>query len=48
MLHYFLQVIGFQLFFLIIYDIVLKKETFFNLNRAYLLITALLSVYYHL
>ena len=44
MLHYILQTIAFQLFFLIIYDAFLKKETFFNWNRAYLLITALLSV----
>ncbi|VAV82828.1 Regulatory sensor-transducer, BlaR1/MecR1 family / TonB-dependent receptor, partial [hydrothermal vent metagenome] len=44
MLHYILQTIAFQLFFLIIYDVFLKKETFFNWNRAYLLITALLSV----
>ena len=44
MLHYILQVVAFQLLFLIIYDIFLQKETFFNLNRAYLLVTALLSV----
>ena len=44
MLHYILQVITFQLLFLIIYDLFLRKETFFNLNRAYLLITAVLSV----
>jgi BlaR1 peptidase M56/Gram-negative bacterial TonB protein C-terminal len=44
MLHYILQTIAFQLFFLIIYDLFLKKETFFNWNRAYLLVTALLSI----
>jgi len=44
MLHYILQTIAFQLFFLIIYDVFLKKETFFNWNRTYLLITALLSI----
>ncbi|WP_051605467.1 M56 family metallopeptidase [Sediminibacter sp. Hel_I_10] len=44
MVHYYLQVVAFQLFFLIIYDLFLKKETFFNWNRAYLLVTALLSV----
>lgn len=44
MLHYILQVIAFQLLFLIIYDVFLKKETFFNLNRAYLLLTTILSV----
>ncbi|MCD2257856.1 M56 family metallopeptidase [Psychroserpens luteolus] len=44
MLHYILQVVTFQLLFLIIYDVFLRKETFFNLNRVYLLGTALLSV----
>lgn len=44
MLHYILQVVAFQLGFLIIYDVFLRKETFFNWNRAYLLITALLSI----
>ena len=44
MLHYILQTVAFQLFFLIIYDVFLRKETFFNWNRAYLLGTALLSV----
>ncbi len=44
MLHYIIQTIAFQLFFLIIYDLFLKKETFFNWNRAYLLVTALLSL----
>ncbi len=44
MLHYILQVVAFQLGFLIIYDVFLRKETFFNWNRAYLLITAVLSI----
>ena len=44
MLHYILQTVAFQLFFLIIYDLFLKKETFFNWNRFYLLITAVASV----
>ena len=44
MLHYILQVIAFQLGFIIIYDVFLRKETFFNWNRVYLLVTALLSV----
>src|SRR5690606_18034019 len=35
--------IAFQLLFLVVYDLFLKKETFFNLNRAYLLITPVLS-----
>lgn len=44
MLHYILQVITFQLLFLLIYDFFLRKETFFNLNRAYLLGTTILSL----
>ncbi|WP_299225556.1 M56 family metallopeptidase [uncultured Psychroserpens sp.] len=44
MLHYILQVIFFQLGFLIVYDLLLRKETFFNWNRAYLIVTVLLSV----
>ncbi|MGB5418096.1 MAG: blaR1 peptidase M56 family protein, partial [Algibacter sp.] len=44
MFHYIIQTIAFQLFFLIIYDVFLKKETFFNWNRAYLLVTAMLSL----
>src|SRR5690606_21595497 len=43
MVHYIIQAIAFQLFFLLVYDVFLKKETFFNWNRAYLLITAVLS-----
>ena len=39
-----LQIVAFQLFFLVIYDLFLKKETFFNWNRAYLLGTAILSL----
>lgn len=38
-----LQTIAFQVFFLIIYDLFLKNETFFNWNRAYLIVTAFLS-----
>ena len=44
MLHYILQTIAFQLFFLIVYDVFLKKETFFNWNRVYLLSTSVLSL----
>jgi len=44
MLQYIIQIIAFQLLFLIIYDLFLKRETFFNWNRAYLLTTALLSL----
>ncbi len=39
-----IQVILFQLAFLLVYEIWLKKETFFNYNRFYLLITPLLAV----
>ena len=44
MLYYLIQIVAFQLFFLIIYDVFLKKETFFNWNRVYLLVTASLSL----
>ena len=44
MVLYMLQVAAFQLVFLMIYDAFLKKETFFNWNRLYLLVTAILSV----
>src|SRR5690606_29787879 len=43
MIHYIIQITTFQLLFLVVYDLFLKKETFFNLNRAYLLITPVLS-----
>ena len=43
MIHYIIETIAFQLFFLLIYDLFLKKETFFNWNRAYLLVTSMLS-----
>jgi len=44
MIHYCIQTIAFQVFFLLIYDVFLKKETFFNWNRFYLLTTTLLSL----
>ncbi len=44
MIYYFIQVILFQLISLGVYELLLKKETFFNLNRGYLVITATLSV----
>ena len=44
MVHYILQTVIFQLLFLLIYDVFLKKETFFNWNRFYLLASALLSI----
>lgn len=43
MIHYILQIIVYQLLFLVVYDIFLKKETFFTWNRCYLLITPILS-----
>lgn len=44
MIHYLIQILAFQLLFLALYDLFLRKETFFNTNRAYLLITSLLSL----
>jgi hypothetical protein len=43
MIHYILQVIAFQLLFLVVYDVFLKKETFFTANRLYLLGTSVVS-----
>ncbi|MFZ0489519.1 MAG: M56 family metallopeptidase, partial [Salegentibacter sp.] len=45
MLHYILQVICFQLSFLLVYEFLLKKETFFSYNRFYLLITPVLAFF---
>ncbi|MDO5979656.1 M56 family metallopeptidase [Flavivirga spongiicola] len=44
MIHYIIQTIAFQLFFLLVYDVFLKRETFFNWNRMYLLSTGVLSL----
>ena len=44
MIHYILQTLAFQLLFLLVYDLFLKRETFFNWNRVYLLVTPLLSL----
>ena len=44
MIQYLLETIVFQLAFLLIYDLFLKKETFFQWNRAYLLGTFALSL----
>ncbi|MEP6262267.1 MAG: M56 family metallopeptidase [Gillisia sp.] len=41
---YILQAILFQLLFLLVYEVLLKKETFFSYNRWYLLIAAVLSL----
>lgn len=43
MIHYILQTVAFQLLFLVVYDLFLKKETFFNINRIYLVATPILS-----
>jgi len=39
-----LQVLVFQLCFLVVYEALLRKETFFNWNRGYLLITSIISL----
>ncbi|WP_299312511.1 M56 family metallopeptidase [uncultured Aquimarina sp.] len=44
MFHYLLQVLVFQLLFLVIYDLLHKKDTFFNWNRLYLLAVPFLSL----
>ncbi|MFT4830702.1 MAG: bla regulator protein BlaR1 [Psychroserpens sp.] len=44
MIQYILESVAFQLLFLVIYDLFLKKETFFQWNRAYLLGTFALSL----
>tara|TARA_R110002050_G_scaffold196426_2_gene331396 strand:+ start:105023 stop:107677 length:2655 start_codon:yes stop_codon:yes gene_type:complete len=44
MIQYMLESIAFQLLFLIIYDVVLKRETFFQWNRVYLIGTYVLSL----
>jgi bla regulator protein BlaR1 len=43
MINYIIQVVLFQVFFLVIYDFFLSKETFFTKNRWYLLSTPVLS-----
>ncbi|MBT8318703.1 MAG: M56 family metallopeptidase, partial [Gramella sp.] len=44
-LQYFSEVILFQLIFLLIYQFLLQRETFFNLNRAYLLLTPVIAFF---
>ena len=44
MIQYILECMAFQLLFLIVYDLFLKRETFFQWNRAYLLGTFVLSI----
>ncbi len=43
MIHTIIQIFVFQVLFLAVYDLFLKKETFFNLNRLYLLIAPILG-----
>ncbi|MGH1386105.1 M56 family metallopeptidase [Kordia sp.] len=43
MIVYFIEVVAFQLLFLLSYDLFLKKETFFNWNRVYLIFSSLIS-----
>ena len=44
MIQYILECMAFQLLFLIVYDLFLKRETFFQWNRAYLMGTFVLSL----
>lgn len=44
MITYILETLAFQLVFLLTYDLFLKKETFFQWNRVYLLATFVLSL----
>ncbi|MCF6224112.1 MAG: M56 family metallopeptidase [Flavobacteriaceae bacterium] len=43
MINYIVQVLLFQTIFLAVYDLVLKKETFFQWNRFYLITTSILA-----
>ncbi|MCF4100226.1 M56 family metallopeptidase [Gillisia sp. M10.2A] len=43
MIFYILQVVFFQLLFLVVYEVLLKKETFFTYNRIYLLLTPIFA-----
>ncbi|MHA7058797.1 peptidylprolyl isomerase [Aquimarina sp. M1] len=44
MLQYIVQTVLFQLIFLLAYDLFHKKDTFFTVNRVYLLVTSFLSL----
>ncbi|BAO75939.1 M56 family metallopeptidase [Winogradskyella sp. PG-2] len=44
MLYTIIQIIAFQTLFLLVYDLFLRRETFFNYNRTYLLLTSVLSL----
>lgn len=43
MLDYIIKILIFQTFFLAIYDLLLKRETFFHWNRTYLILTSLIA-----
>lgn len=43
MINYIVQVVLFQVLFLLVYDLFFQRETFFRLNRLYLLLTPVLS-----
>lgn len=43
MINYIIQVVLFQAIFLAVYDLILRKETFFQWNRAYLIFTSILA-----
>ena len=45
MINYILQVLFFQLLFLAVYDVFLKKETFFQWNRFYLITSSVLAYF---
>ena len=44
MITYLLQVMLYQTIFIMVYELLLKKETFFNYNRVYLLGTSVLAL----
>ena len=44
MIQYILEILAFQILFLIVYDLFLKGETFFQWNRFYLIGTFILSL----
>ncbi|MGI9533286.1 energy transducer TonB [Lutimonas sp.] len=43
MINYIVQVLLFQIVFMAFYDLIIRKETFFQWNRAYLILTSLLA-----
>jgi len=45
MLQYLIHSVLFQLVFLLIYELLLKKETYFSYNRLYLLLTPVGSLF---